>query len=538
MRLIFSFLLFLIFSITSFSQIIFQKAYGGPDNDAGAVFQETVGLGNEGFILSGSSNSYGILSPSGWATMDFYLLRLNQFGDTLWTGSFGGDDDDVVSSVLQTADQGFVAVGRTQTFGAGGNDIYLVKVSSSGTFLWSRTFGGNVEDVGNSVMQAADGGFIVAGNTTSFGSGTSDPYLIRTDSDGYFNWSKTVGGSYNDVLNSAASSADGGFILVGRTSETNSCNLSFNTFLVKTDSTGSIQWARSFGGTAQCEGMSVKQTPDGGFVFIGYMQHAGTGNDVFIGKADSNGNPVWIKALDFGINDVGYSVEVSQNGDLLFSGFVQSSSGGYEDAFLIKMDSGANLLWSSVYGNAATGVTLGSVVKECSDHGFAILGGIKDTASGVPDVYLIKTDSDGHSGCNESSLSPSVSAASSLSCSLNFQVSGGGTQSSPVTKTRRGSVVTQMCFSAGVGDLGHAVSSLGVYPNPTDGKLFIKIPISISRVENSKLLVSNIFGENVGIYRIAGEYQQIDLSNEPAGIYFIRLESAGNVLSGKVVVRH
>ncbi len=133
---------------------------------------------------------------------------------TEWEKSLGGSSGDFGGSVQQTTDGGYIVAGSTTSFGAGFYDIYLIKTDSNGDELWTQTFGGSSGDYGRSVQQTADGGYIVAGSTTSFGAGSNDVYLIKTDSNGDELWTQTFGGSSNDDGYSVQQTADGGILLL------------------------------------------------------------------------------------------------------------------------------------------------------------------------------------------------------------------------------------------------------------------------------------------------------------------------------------
>ena len=182
------------------SQIFHESAY----KIARCVRQTSEG----GYIVAGYTASY----PS-----DVFLIKTDATGNEIWSTSFGGSDSDAPNSVKQTADGGYVIVGNTLSFGAGGYDVYLFKTDVDGNEVWSRTFGGSNWDFGYSVDQTSDGGYIVAGSTQSFGAGSSDVYLVKTDADGNEVWSRTFGGSEADSAGSVQQASDGGYISAGTT---------------------------------------------------------------------------------------------------------------------------------------------------------------------------------------------------------------------------------------------------------------------------------------------------------------------------------
>ena len=148
------------------------------------------------------------------AFISFFMVN-RSFGYE-WSKTFGGSGDEVGYSVQQTADGGFIIAGATSSFGAGGGDVYMIKTDGSGNEQWSKTFGGSGYEVGYSVQQTADGGFIISGATSSFGAGNYDVYLIKTDGNGNEQWSKTFGeGDNGESASSVQQTIDGGFIMAG-----------------------------------------------------------------------------------------------------------------------------------------------------------------------------------------------------------------------------------------------------------------------------------------------------------------------------------
>ena len=155
----------------AFSQQRWQRTYGGAGNDAGYSVQQTT---DGGYIIAGTYDFYG-------ANQQVYLIKTNASGDTLWTRTYGGAGDDYGKSVQQTQDGGYIIAGYTTSFGAGNDDVYLNKTNANGDTLWTRTYGGTNWDYSRSVQQTQDGGYIVAGMTSSFGN-SAQVYLIKTDS--------------------------------------------------------------------------------------------------------------------------------------------------------------------------------------------------------------------------------------------------------------------------------------------------------------------------------------------------------------------
>jgi uncharacterized delta-60 repeat protein len=209
---------------------------------------------------------------------------------TVWQKTYGGSGDDYAYSIQQTTDGGYIVAGWTSSFGAGNYDFYVIKLDANGNKVWEKTFGGSSEDRAYSIQQTTDGGYIVAGWTYSFGAGIYDVYIIKLDADGNKVWEKTFGGSGWDEAFSIQQTTDGGYIVAGWTS-------SFgagweDVYIIKLDADGNKVWEKTFGGSGWDEAFSIQQTTDGGYIVAGYTDGAGNTN-VYVIRMDicSNTGP-------------------------------------------------------------------------------------------------------------------------------------------------------------------------------------------------------------------------------------------------------
>jgi len=242
-----------------------------------------------------------------------------------WNKTFGGTGGDYAKSVQQTSDGGYALAGGTDSYGAGSSDFWLVKTDSSGEKQWDKTFGGTRWDYAYSVQQTSDGGYILAGHTYSYGAGSSDFWLVKTDSSGEKQWDKTFGGTGWDSAYSVQQTSDGGYILAGHTF---SYSASYSDFwLVKTDSSGEKQWDKTFGGTGDDYAYSVQQTSDGGYILAGYTDYSyGTGYyDFWLVKTDSSGEKQWDKTFGGAGDDYATSVQQTSDGGYILAGHTYSS---------------------------------------------------------------------------------------------------------------------------------------------------------------------------------------------------------------------
>ena len=193
-------------------------------------------------------------------------------------------------SVQQTTDGGYI-LQENSFFGNGSTDVYLIKTDGNGNEQWSKTYGGQSYDQGYSVQQTNDGGYIITGSTRSFGNGSSDVYLIKTDGSGTEQWSQTFGGIEGDGGNSVQQTTDGGYIITG--SIFSSIGIE-DVYLIKTDASGIEEWSQAYGGLDMDVGTSVQQTTDGGYIICGSSHSFGNGYNfrpaVYLIKTDGSGN--------------------------------------------------------------------------------------------------------------------------------------------------------------------------------------------------------------------------------------------------------
>jgi len=260
--------------------IEWSRAVGGTGRDYGHSVIET---SDGGFAVTGKTESYGP-GPCG-----LFLMKFTSAGALEWARTIGGTNEESGNSVVQTNDSGFLVAGYTWTFGAGWSNMLVVKFSSSGDFEWSRTIGGTDSDYGLSVVCANDGGFVVAGYTRSFGSGGNDLFLVKLSSIGSLEWSRAVGGTDDEKGNSIALTSDDGFAVAG---ETKSFSPGYRgLFIVKFRPAGALEWSRVVGGTGDDCAYSIVQSSDDGFATAGWTESYGPGDrGLFFAKFDAEGN--------------------------------------------------------------------------------------------------------------------------------------------------------------------------------------------------------------------------------------------------------
>jgi len=369
--------------VSSFGQITFERTYGGGFSDVAHSVVQTL---DGGYAIAGFTWS------SGAGVSDVYLIKTDSLGSVLWDSTYGGISYDVGYSLQQTSDGGYVITGYTRSSGAGLSDVYLMKTDSLGNTLWDTTYGGDSIDIGNSVVQTSDGGYIIAGETQSIDPGISDVYLIKTDSLGSVVWEMTYGGASDDLGYSVQQTSDGGYIIAGLT-------YSFGTsggdvYLIKTDSLGGVVWDTTYGGILYDAGHSVQQTSDDGFIIGGHTSSFGAGlGDVYLIRTDSLGTVLWDTTHGGDSSDVGLSVVQTLDEGYVVAGYTWSFGSSEYDVYIVKTDSLGSVLWERTYGDSVD--DRGYAVQQTVDGGYIVAGYTRSMGAGVNDVYLIKTDANG-----------------------------------------------------------------------------------------------------------------------------------------------
>ncbi len=252
---------------------IFGKSFGRTGDDSGNCVRQTV---DGGLIIAG-------LTQTEEGGQDAYLVKTDLDGTPLWAQQFGGRSRDLANAVLATADGEFIVVGTTQSFGAGKSDVFVVKTDAEGAISWQKTFGGRDFEFGQAVEETVDGDYIVTGWTYSF-SDSSDVYLAKIDRDGGLVWERSLGEESDEVGNSVLLTADGGYLVAGlRRASLGGLDI----YLLKADQQGHFLWSQRLGGGGDQVANSIRKTVDGGYVVAGYTASSGRdGTDAYLVKLD------------------------------------------------------------------------------------------------------------------------------------------------------------------------------------------------------------------------------------------------------------
>ena len=485
------------------AQVTFQKSIGIYAYDAHKVVNGT------GYVFGGISN----IPTAG--VRNCYVVRTDVNGDTLWTSNWGGVagacDQQYINDLCPVSDGGAIANGGKGVCGDTTKGGAIVRIGATGNVKWAKCFATMCDPY--PCIQSSDGHFISGGYISPQGGFQYTPfdaYLTKLDSaSGDTIWSKSYGGAgTDDWFYHILQTADGGYLAAGKTNSFGQGGTDI--YLVKTDANGNLMWSKTYGTSLNetAFGHCLQATTDGGYIVTGT---AGGTQGIFLMKLDGSGNITWAKYYD-GL--WAHGVKQTTSGGYVISG-TSAVAGNGKDVLLIKTDASGNILWSKNYGG--TGSDQGLILETASDGGF-IAGGTSTTfTTGVGGgLYVIKTDSNGNSGCNQTSPIVTSSVAPFVVANAATVVSKGPNTYSYAYLFTKGAPIANLCTTAGVNEIKNSSAQIKVYPNPSTGMINIE-----SEKELGTITVYNLLGEITLQVKSNDVQTKIDISKLATGVYTI-----------------
>lgn len=357
----------LIVKLNSSGTVQWQKTLGGSGADLLFSIQPTSDGGyiSAGFTYSNDGDVSGYHSGEG---ADAWIVKLSNSGAIQWQKILGGTNCDYAQSILSTSDGGYIVVGHAESSDGdvtgthGLHDVWVVKLNSVGAIQWQKVLGGSKDDYGQFIQSTADGGYIVSGYTSSNDGdvagnhGGTDAWIVKLNGNGVIQWQKTLGGTTDDNAQCVQATADGGYIVAGFASsysgDVTGNNGGQDVWIVKLNSTGTIQWQKTLGGANNDNAKSIQLTTDGGYIIAGcsnsdngYVTGWHGGEDAWIVKLNSSGNLQWTKALGGSGNDNARSIQPTADGGYILAGYTYSTNGdltgisnhGNGDVWIVKL---------------------------------------------------------------------------------------------------------------------------------------------------------------------------------------------------------
>ncbi|MBL4658544.1 MAG: T9SS type A sorting domain-containing protein [Flavobacteriales bacterium] len=392
-----------VFSATVVAQQAqWQKTYGGAGFEDAHVVHEILG---EGYIVMGTSSS------SGNGSNDCMMLKIDLEGNEIWMKTYGGNGDEDSHYGIITNDGGFAMISYSNSFGSGDYDFYLIRTDGNGDTLWTKTYGDSLDQLGYCLQETTDGGFIMVGKAVRDSTGYLDIWMIKADSTGTIEWEQYYGDSLDDYARFVELTGDGGYILTGTTHNTDSGEAEL--YLVKTDGLGNLEWEKRFYGNEHTFGYSVQQTMLGDYVVSGYMYDqyyaSGTYYNILVLKTDNFGNELWRKSPFSGggapNTHVSHSIRENSDGTYLLCGgtyvevvcktSMDPDTGLYiSNMLLLRINADGSTAEYREVGMQNGMNELGTYGVQTSDGGFVFCAyqGYDYQTDGQ--AYVVKTDAD------------------------------------------------------------------------------------------------------------------------------------------------
>ncbi|WP_298556599.1 hypothetical protein [uncultured Algibacter sp.] len=392
-------------------KVDFVKSFGGTKNEsAKAVIKTSDG----GYAILGYTQSIDIdITNKSNDSFDYWLLKFNQNDALEWQKTFGGTDDDRGNDIIQTHDGGYAIIGFSKssdghvTENNGAHDYWVSKLDASGTISWEKNYGFLGADIGNSIIQTHDGGFLLTGVldvSASNGEGNSkntkskssriqhaggDYWAIKINATGEIAWRRYYGGSFTDTPYDVIQTEDKGYLIVGSSDsadvDINNNKGTYDFWVVKISEAGTLVWEQSFGGSQTDEARAIVKSNDGNYIIVGDTRsndfdvstNKGAA-DLWVIKISPTGNLIWEKTFGGSSFDVARSISKTQDNDFIISGNSRSLDGnltnnnGQNDAWVIKVDTNGNLKWQKTIGGSEIDFAYDAV--ELNDKSLIIVG--------------------------------------------------------------------------------------------------------------------------------------------------------------------
>ena len=504
---------FILLHTTFYSQSIdWETHLGGSGNEWGNSIVQT---SDGGYIIAGISESLDGDVSGNNGNMDYWIVKLDDQGIVEWENNFGGSNNDRVYSIQEVSGGGFIAAGSSSSSDGdvsdnnGFTDYWLIKLDNNGSLLWENNYGGSGYDSANAIRETSDGGYVVAGSSTSAdgdvggNKGNDDFWIIKIDGTGNLQWEENIGGSDWDFPTAIQQTSDNGYVVSGSSGSGDndvSGNNGGNDFwIIKLDDTGALLWEKNYGGSGNDRSYAMQITTDGGYAIAG--QSASSDGDI---SSNHGGGDYWMIKLDnlgelewentYGGIDADWAFSMVQTDDdgYAIAGYSQSIDGdvggnnGGADYWIIKLDNLGGILWERNFGGSMSETP--KSIQQTSD-GWFILSGQSNSSdgdlsgnNGNLDYWIVKMDGSSSTGIDKNKLS----------------------------------------------------GSYQVYPNPTCGDLFIERVLSDQQVN---IEITDLNGSVLQKIKNNDEKRIKLTMNQPAGIYFVHLFTNNEQEVYKVVVR-
>lgn len=381
------------------------KCYGGLKSDKAFAMEKT---SDGGCVVVGESYSIdGDVSQNNGA-YDIWIIKLDSVGELEWEKSYGGRLYETPECVIQTADGGYAIAGYTNSDDLNSfidwTDYWVIKLDSNGDLEWQKCYGGTKIDIARSIIQTSDGGYMVAGQTSSsdvnvsFNNGYVDCWLIKLDENGGIIWEKSYGGMDLDICSSLIATKDGGFAMAGYSTELSGSIRNLDYWIMKVDEAGVLLWEKYLGSDKSDRPSKILETRDEELVVIGYSYLVYGDKDLYLVKLNNNGDLLAQKYYGGLGSDSGSDIIQTADDGFVISGSFESINRGY-DYCVIKLDKKMNIEWQNYYGGTSSDNVCGII--QIDKGGYVVAGSSYSTDGevvgnhGSDDFWIIKIDDNG-----------------------------------------------------------------------------------------------------------------------------------------------
>jgi len=460
--------------------------YGGTNND---YAREIICTSDSGFIVVGTTSSFGV------QLTDIYIIKTDRYGAKQWSHIYGSEAIEWGYGIRETFDHGYIITGYTNQNAAAGYDIYLLKINSIGEVQWSKTIGGADWDFAYAIELTTDSGFIICGKSYSYTNGGSDALIVKTDSIGNIVWQKNFGGTGDESMNDIIRDRDDNYGVVGQTNSFG--NGREDEWLMRIDMNGDTLWTILYGHMLFDVGYAIDTTADGGYVTNG------TTNSYAV--PDTTKNMMLIKTMQSGLwkwtrihgeankFEEGYIVDVFPNGDIFDGGVTDAWGEGQTAFYMLRSDSLGDYITGANFGGTDHEEGYSSAVGK---HNQAMFAGVTDSyGCGLFDVYLIRIDTFAFQ-----SFHPPINH---FTCDTTI----------------------------GIGELETGNKNISIYPNPSSEKMLIDFHPAKSLRGKFELRVTDISGKEVEMMYLENFPAELHIGSWASGFYILNIYS-GNVLQG------
>jgi hypothetical protein len=494
------------------AQIMFEKTLADTVSISASSAEP---LSGGGYIACGSVR--------GATRYNAMLMRLDSGGNILWTKTYSSYVDLFGMDVHPVSTGGYILLAQKQQTTA--FEAQVIRTDSSGNVLWQQSYGGPGREEVQEIVETSDGGFLISIQSDSYGNNMCAA-LIKTDASGIVQWRKNYRGNRGAVGCSAKEVPTGGYILTARIVDSIVGYVN-DIMVVRVDAGGNLVWSTTFGGSNSDEPTDLEIAPDNGCYVAGRLYGYGPGSsDVFLSRLDSAGNLLWTKTYGGPASEHTFDMDITSDSGVIIGAWTSSFSSSVNDYYLIRTDPNGDTLWTSISNSGTNGGHFLWNIAQTSDGGFMCAGEAYMTINSQYVMFLVKTDANGATLCNQQGTATTVTNVTLPITNLNVNViSGNAVVTTAITVGTCVFSDTTYCTNVGIHETSGDLNVVSIYPCPSN----TTITVTTSRyMHSAHLTIYNSCGEVTGMYEnINGPSASVDCHSLPCGIYFIAIDEEG-----------